>query len=128
MPSGFRITSGIDVIEIERIDRAVDRWGDRFLHRVFTETEVLHCRGRAQSLAGRFAAKEAASKALGVGIRGLSWKDIEVVRGPRGKPVMHLHGKAARIAELQGLTSFEVSITHSRSDAIAVVIAWREPG
>lgn len=127
VPPGFRISSGIDVIEIDRIEHAVERWGDRFLQRIYTDTEILHCRGRAQSLAGRFAAKEAASKALGVGIRGLSWKDIEVVRGPRGKPVMRLHGKAARIAELQSLTSFEVSITHSRTDAIAVVTAWSEP-
>jgi holo-[acyl-carrier protein] synthase len=121
---GLRVTSGIDAIEIDRIAHAIERWGDRFLHRVFTDTEIAHCRGRAQSLAGRFAAKEAASKALGVGIRGLSWRDIEVVRGPRGKPVMRLHGKAARIAAAQRLTSFEVSITHSRTDAIAVVIAW----
>jgi holo-[acyl-carrier protein] synthase len=128
MPSpGFHLASGIDIIEIERIERAVERWGARFLQRVYTDTEILHCRGRAQSLAGRFAAKEAASKALGVGIRGLSWRDIEVVRGPRGKPVMRLHGKAALIAEAVGLTSFEVSITHSRTDAIAVVTAWSEP-
>lgn len=123
--SSFGITSGIDVIEIDRIARAVERWGDRFLHRIYTDTEILHCRGRAQSLAGRFAAKEAASKALGVGIRVLSWRDIEVVRGPLGKPEMRLHGKAARIASARELTSFEVSITHSRTDAIAVVIAWR---
>lgn len=122
--SAVRITSGIDTIEIERIAGAIDRFGDRFLQRVYTETEIVHCRGRAQSFAGRFAAKEAASKALGIGIRGLSWRDIEVVRGPRGKPVMLLHGKAARVAEAQGLTSFEVSITHSRTDATAVVIAW----
>jgi holo-[acyl-carrier protein] synthase len=126
-PTGFRLTSGIDVIEIERIERAVGRWGNRFLHRVYTDTEIAHCRGRAQSLAGRFAAKEAASKALGVGIRGLSWREIEVVRGPRGKPIMRLHGKAAHIAEALGLTSFEVSITHSRTDAIAVVTAWSDP-
>ncbi len=126
-PPSTRITSGIDLIEIERIARAVDRWGDRFLHRVYTDTEIAHCRGRAQSLAGRFAAKEAASKALGIGIRGLSWRDIETVRGPRGKPVMRLHGKASRIASAQGLTSFEVSITHSRTEALAVVIAWGVP-
>jgi holo-[acyl-carrier protein] synthase len=122
----IRLTTGIDVIEIERIDRALQRWGDRFLNRVYTEREILHCRGRAESLAGRFAAKEAASKALGVGIRGLSWKDIEVVRGPRGKPIMELHGKARRIAEHLNLTNFEVSITHSRTDAVVVVVAWGE--
>lgn len=125
-PPGLRITSGIDAIEIERIERAVERWGERFLRRVYTETEVAHCRGRMQSLAGRFAAKEAASKALGVGIRGLSWREIEIVRGPHGKPLVRLHGKAAGIAAAQGLTSFEVSITHSRTDALAVVIAWSD--
>ena len=122
----IRITSGIDVIEIDRIERAVARWGDRFLRRVYTEGEIAYCRGRAQNLAGRFAVKEAASKALGVGIRTLSWRDIETVRGPRGKPQLKLHGKAARIAMGLGLSGLEVSITHSRTDAIAVVVAWGE--
>ena len=119
-----RIASGIDVIEIERIERAVARWGNRFLRRVYTEGEIAYCRGRAQNLAGRFAAKEAASKALGVGIRTLSWRDVETIRGPRGKPQLRLHGKAARIAAELGLSGLEVSITHSRTDAIAVVVAW----
>ena len=121
-----RFATGIDVIEIERIESAIERWGERFLKRVYTDTEILHCRGRAQSLAGRFAAKEAASKALGTGIRSLSWKEIEVVRGPSGKPIMALHGKARHIADELGLTNFEVSITHSRTDAIVVVVAWGE--
>lgn len=120
------ITTGIDAIEIERIAAAIERWGERFLDRIYTPTEVLHCRGRAQSLAGRFAAKEATSKALGVGIRGLRWREIEIVRGPRGKPTIQLHGAAAVIAARQRLTRFDVSITHSRSDAIAVVVAWGE--
>lgn len=119
-----RITTGIDVIEIERIDRATQRWGDRFLHRVYTPKEIEHCRGRAESLAGRFAAKEAVSKALGVGIRVLSWRDIEVLRGPRGKPVVVLHGRAAEIASHQGFAGFDVSITHSRTDAVAFVVGW----
>jgi holo-[acyl-carrier protein] synthase len=122
----MQITSGIDVIEIGRIERAVERWGERFLNRIYTDSELRHCRGRAECLAGRFAAKEAASKALGVGIRVLRWRDIEVRRGPAGKPVVYLHGKAQAIADHRGLTAFEVSITHSRSDAIAVVIAWGE--
>jgi holo-[acyl-carrier protein] synthase len=120
------VTTGIDVIEIERIRDAVERWGDRFLNRIYTEGEIAHCRGRAQSLAGRFAAKEATSKALGVGIRILRWRDIEVLRGPRGKPTIFLHGKAAEIASSLGLTGFDVSITHSNTDAIAVVVAWGE--
>jgi holo-[acyl-carrier protein] synthase len=122
----LRLTQGIDVIEIERIQHAVERWGERFLRRVYTEGEIAYCRGRAQSLAGRFAAKEAASKALGVGIRTLSWRDIEVLPDARGKPLIFLHGKAARVAQWQRLERFEVSITHSRSDALAVVTAWGE--
>lgn len=118
------ITTGIDVIEIERIEHAVNRWGERFLHRVYTDAEITYCRGRSQRLAGRFAAKEAVSKALGVGIRTLRWADIEILPDRRGKPHVHLHGKAAEIAAAQGLSRFDVSITHSRSDAIVVVVAW----
>jgi holo-[acyl-carrier protein] synthase len=122
----IRLTSGIDVIEIDRIAHAVDRWSNRFLQRVYTEGEIAYCRGRAQSLAGRFAAKEAASKALGIGIRRISWRDIEILPDRRGKPHIYLHGKAAEVAAWQMLEHFEVSITHSRTDAIAVVTAWGE--
>jgi holo-[acyl-carrier protein] synthase len=120
----FQLTSGVDVIEIERIAHAVQRWGDRFLYRVYTEGEIAYCRGRAQSLAGRFAAKEATSKALGVGIRTLSWRDIEILPDRRGKPHVFLHGKAVEIARWQHLQHFEVSITHSRTDAVAMVTGW----
>jgi holo-[acyl-carrier protein] synthase len=120
----LQLTSGIDVIEIERIAHAVDRWGDRFLHRIYTEREIAYCRGRAQRLAGRFASKEAASKALGVGVRHIRWRDIEVLPDRRGKPHVYLHGRAAEIASHLGLDGFEVSITHSRTDAVAVVIMW----
>ncbi len=120
----MKLTTGIDVIEIERIERAVDRWGERFLKRVYTDAEVRYCRGKAQRLAGRFAAKEATSKALGVGIRRLSWRDIEVLPDERGKPTVRLHGRARDVAAHFELDSFEVSITHSRTDAIVVVVAW----
>jgi holo-[acyl-carrier protein] synthase len=122
----LKLTSGIDVIEIERIRHAVERWGERFLHRIYTDGEIAYCRGRAQSLAGRFAAKEAASKALGIGIRSIRWRDIEVLPDRRGKPHVHLHGRAAERASKLGLHSYEVSITHSRSDAVAVVNMWGE--
>jgi len=118
------MTTGIDAIEIERIGAAVERWGERFLNRIYTPDEILHCRGRTQSLAGRFAAKEATSKALGVGIRGLRWREIEILRGPRGKPVLYLHGNAEEIAQRAGLTHFDVSISHTRTDAVAVVVSW----
>lgn len=122
------IASGIDLIEIERIERAVNRWGDRFVQRVYTDREAAYCRGKAQRLAGRFAAKEAVSKALGVGIRRLRWRDIEILPEPSGKPRVSLHGRAEQIARIQGLVGFEVSITHSRSDAMAFVVAWTDPG
>jgi holo-[acyl-carrier protein] synthase len=121
-----KITTGIDAIEIYRIEAALERWGDRFIRRIYTDGEVAACRGKAQSLAGRFAAKEATSKALGVGIRVLRWRDIEILRGPAGKPTITLHGRAALIADRQGLHRFEVSITHTRSDAFATVIAWED--
>jgi holo-[acyl-carrier protein] synthase len=120
----MKLTQGIDVIEIERIAGSLNRFGERFLHRVYTDAEIAYCRGRAQSLAGRFAAKEATSKALGTGIRRLRWRDIEILPDPRGKPHIYLHGKAAEIARRQGLEHFEVSITHSRTDAVVVVTAW----
>src|SRR5947209_4566537 len=85
------ITSGIDVIEIERIEAAVDRWGERFLQRIYTDAEQAYCRGKSRRLAGRFAAKEAASKALGVGVRHIRWRDIEILPDPRGKPTLSLH-------------------------------------
>jgi holo-[acyl-carrier protein] synthase len=122
----MKMSTGIDVIEIERIRTACARWGDHFLNRIYTAGELAHCRGRAESLAGRFAAKEAVSKALGVGIRTLRWRDIEVLPDRRGKPHVTLYGRAAGIAAMQGLSSFDVSITHSRSDAVAFVVAWGE--
>jgi holo-[acyl-carrier protein] synthase len=122
----MRITTGVDVIEIDRIAETVDRFGDRFLQRIYTEGEIAYCRGRTQSLAGRFAAKEATSKALGIGVRKIRWKDIEILPDALGKPTLYLHGRAAEVARRLGLGGFDVSITHSRSDAVAVVVAWGE--
>lgn len=120
------LSTGIDVIEIERIAQAHARWGDRFLNRVYTERELAYCRGKAQRLAGRFASKEATSKALGIGVRHIRWRDIEILPDVRGKPHVHLHGRAAIIAENMGFSGFDVSITHSRSDAVVVVVGWME--
>ena len=119
-----QISTGVDMIEIDRIEAALSRWGDRFLRRVYTEGELAHCRGRPERLAGRFAAKEAVSKALGVGIRTLRWRDIEVLPDHRGKPHVYLHGKAATVAHARGLTNLDISISHSRSDAVVIVVAW----
>ncbi len=119
----MRLSCGVDLVEIDRVAAVIDRWGDRFLTRVFTDAERAYCRGRVPELAVRFAAKEAVSKALGTGIVGMAWRDIEVVPDPRGKPLVVLHNRAkARATEL-GLTAFEVSLSHSRDMAIAMVVA-----
>jgi holo-[acyl-carrier protein] synthase len=122
------LTTGVDLIEISRIERALERYGDRFLARVFTPNEVLYCRGRVPELAARFAAKEAVSKALGVGMRvlareGIHWQDVEVVGDQRGKPVVRLSGRAAERAEELGLTEWAISLSHTREHAIAFVVA-----
>jgi len=117
------VAVGIDVIEIPRIQRSLDDFGERFLNRVYTERERQYFRGRVSELAARFAAKEATSKALGTGIRGIRWREMEVLPNRRGKPVLILHGQAAERARTLGLTHFSVSLTHSRSDAMAFVVA-----
>jgi len=114
---------GVDVIEIERIRRVLERHGDRFLRRIFTEHERERYGRRPAELAARFAAKEATMKALGTGIRGVRWRDIETLSNRRGKPILVLHGTAARRAKLLGLKYWTVSLTHSRTDATAVVVA-----
>jgi holo-[acyl-carrier protein] synthase len=119
------IAVGIDVIEIARIQRTLNDFGERFLRKVYTERERDRYAGRIAELAARFAAKEATSKALGTGIRGIRWSEMEVLSNRRGKPVLILHGSAAARAALLGLTAFDVSLTHSRTEAIAIVIALR---
>jgi len=117
------VAVGIDIIEIARIARTYRDFGERFLKRVFTERERDRYQGRLNELAARFAAKEATSKTLGTGIIGIRWREIEVLPNQRGKPVLILHGRAAERARQLGLTDFSVSLTHSRSDAIAFVVA-----
>jgi holo-[acyl-carrier protein] synthase len=117
---------GTDLIEIARIAHSVDRFGDRLLQRIYTPREIAYCLGKrscAESLAARFAAKEAAAKALGTGIsRGVSWLDLEVVRQPSGKPTMHLAGRAAEIANALGVARISLSLTHGKDIALAVVV------
>ena len=120
------LKTGIDILEIPRLQAALDRHGERFLKRVFTEREVLECRGRADALAVRFAAKEAASKALGVGIGLVSWRDIETLHQCSGEPYLVLHGTAKKIAEELGLAVWAVSLSHSNENAVAVVVATSE--
>jgi len=121
------VSVGIDIIEIARIQRALNDFGERFLRKVYTERERERYGSRVPELAARFAAKEATSKALGTGIRGIRWREMEVLANRRGKPVLVLHGGAADRAALLGLVAFDVSLTHSRSDAMAFVVAYRDP-
>jgi holo-[acyl-carrier protein] synthase len=117
---------GIDIAEIDRMAAAIERHGEHFLRRVFTESEIAYCerhRDRAERYAGRFAAKEATMKALGTGWRrGVRWVDIEVVRQPGGKPTVGLRGEAAAHAERLGVKNVVLSITHSGNLAFAEVI------
>ncbi len=117
---------GVDIIEIPRVAEAVARWGERFLCRVYTRREVYFCRGRVPELAARFAAKEAVSKALGTGMRGVAWREIEVLPDRKGKPHVQLHGRAKKRAEELGLSFFAISLSHSRDHAIAFVTATCE--
>ncbi|MBI4730669.1 MAG: holo-ACP synthase [Chloroflexi bacterium] len=117
------LKTGIDLIEIARIQAALDRHGERFLERVFTPAEVAECRGRADALAVRFAAKEATVKALGTGIGPVSWREVETLHRRSGEPYLVLHGRAEQIAKSIGLTQWAVSLSHSQEMATAVVVA-----
>jgi holo-[acyl-carrier protein] synthase len=119
------VAVGIDTIEIARIQRTLADFGDRFLRRVYTERERERYGSRISELAARFAAKEATSKALGTGIRGIRWREMEVLANRRGKPVLYLHGSAAERAARLGLVDFDVSLTHSRTDAMAFVVGMK---
>ena len=114
------------MVEIERIQQSVDRYGQRFLDRIYTGGEQAYClrkRKAAESLAARFAAKEAGAKALGTGISyGVSWLEIEVVREPSGRPTLRFHGRAAQIAARLGATRAALSITHTAGLAMASVV------
>ena len=126
-----QIYHGVDLVEIDRVANAVTRWGNSFLQRVFTAREIADCNGRSASFAARFAAKEAAAKALGAGLRGVGagdaetvgWRDIEVVRAPSGQPLLRLHGRAAARSAALGWHAVSVSLSHGRDTAIASVVA-----
>jgi holo-[acyl-carrier protein] synthase len=119
--------TGIDMVEIERVARSIERYGSRFLERVYTPGEIAYCqrkrRNAAESFAARFAAKEAAAKALGTGIGlGVTWREIEVGREPAGRPLLLLHGRAAEIAGTMGVRNCSLSITHTGTASMAMVI------
>jgi len=118
---------GTDICSVERIRKAYERYGERFLDRILTPYEKQYVIGRGkrlvESLAGRFAAKEAVGKALGVGLRGVAWKEIEIGRAASGAPHVILHGRAKKIAQHLQLSQFEISISHERDYSIAFVVA-----
>jgi holo-[acyl-carrier protein] synthase len=120
------VGTGIDLIEIDRIQHSIDRYGERFLNRVYTAGEQAYClrkRLAAESFAARFAAKEAGAKALGTGIsHGVNWLEIEVVREPSGRPTLRFHGRAAEIAARKGVVRTAVSLTHTKELAMASVV------
>ena len=121
--SAMKLATGVDLIEIARIDEVVTRHGKHYLERVFTPAELDYCGKRAESLAGRFAAKEAVAKALGTGIGDVSWKEIEILGDEQNAPILTLYGVAKTKAEELGLTNWSVSISHSQSHSVALVVA-----
>ena len=121
-PAPSALAVGVDLVEQQRLVRTWERFGDRFLHKVFTATELEQAQGRIDQLVGRFAAKEACAKALGTGIGQIRWHDIEIIRLPSGKPGLRLHGAAVERARLLGLSAFDVSISDTHEHALAVVV------
>lgn len=121
------VGTGIDLIEVERIRKAVERHGERFLTRLFTPAELAYCQegGKAQfhRMAARFAAKEAALKAIGLGLSGVKWTEVEVVRLPSGQPTLRLSDRLTQIAAERSIRSFQLSLSHAQAYAIAQVVA-----
>jgi holo-[acyl-carrier protein] synthase len=127
------VSVGVDVAEVERIERAVDhaRWGERFRRRVFTAGEIEYCTRRkrhAESFAARWAAKEAVMKALGTGFRGISFAEVEVVRQRGAAPQIRLHARARARADALGITHWHLSLTHGGGQAVAFVVAESRQG
>jgi holo-[acyl-carrier protein] synthase len=119
---------GIDIIKVDRIAAALERFGGRFSTRVLTERERRYVRDRPETFAGRWAAKEAVSKVLGLGVRGIGWRDIEIERLPTGQPAVRLHGRAAARADQLGMDRIAVSITHEADYAVAIAFGVRSAG
>jgi holo-[acyl-carrier protein] synthase len=119
----MKLATGVDLIEIERIQVVVERQGKAWLERIFTPAELEYCGKRAESLAGRWAAKEAVAKALGSGIGDVNWKDIEILGDEQKAPRLTLYGRADEKAKELGLTAWSLSISHSQTHAVAFVVA-----
>ena len=119
---------GIDIIKVERIERAIAKHGRRFAKRVLTDHEDAYVRDRPENFAGRWAAKEAVSKVLGLGVRGVGWREIEIIRLPTGAPMVRLHDRALRRATQLGMERVAVSISHEHEYAVAVAFGVRTEG
>lgn len=117
------IRTGVDLIEIQRIEEVIARHGKRYLERVYTTAELDQAHQQPESLAGRFAAKEAVAKALGTGIGDVGWKEIEILGDEQNAPTLRLHGIAAQKSDEMGLSTWSLSISHSMSHAVAFVVA-----
>lgn len=113
---------GVDLIEVARVEKAIQRWGDRFLQRIYTGNELRLCRQKPWRLAGRFAGKEAVMKAMGTGIRGISWREIEILAEPSGRPNVNLIGKALAKANEMNISKLAISLSDTREHAIAFVV------
>jgi holo-[acyl-carrier protein] synthase len=116
---------GVDIIKVDRIRASIERFGERFAKRVLTPAEQRYVRMRPETFAGRWAAKEAVSKVLGLGVRGIGWRDIEVERLPTGQPSVRLHGRAAARAEQLGMERIALSISHESDYAVAIAFGVR---
>jgi holo-[acyl-carrier protein] synthase len=119
---------GIDIIKVERIRAAIDKFGPRFSRRVLTPAEQRYVRDRPETFAGRWAAKEAVSKVLGLGVRGIGWREIEIERLPTGQPAVRLHGRAEARSRQLGMVRIAVSITHEADYAVAIAFGVRTAG
>ena len=119
----MELRTGVDIVEVYRLDRAILRHGDRLFDRFFTVQELIDASGHTPALAARFAAKESIAKALGTGIGNIGWKDIEIINGPLGEPHVLLHGSAQEQADRLGLDSWSVSLSHTHEHAVAIAIA-----
>jgi len=117
------LSSGVDLVEIQRLQDAIDRHGERFLNRIFTPQELEEVGRNSASLAARFAAKEAVAKALGTGIGPVNWHEIEVLRGPARQPLLYLHGAAELLARQLCLVEWSLSLSHTATLVIAIVVA-----
>ena len=126
------VGTGIDLVEVDRVRRSIERYGQRFLDRLYTPQEIAYCQRKrhtaAESFAARFAAKEAGAKALGTGIGfGVGWQEIEVRRRPSGQPLLVYHGRAAECAEFLGVRHIALSLTHTAAQAMAFVVLEDDP-